>query len=353
MDLPERNVVTIKDIARRVKLALSTVSYSLRNHPRIPPETRARVQAAARELGYRPNPRVASLMAHIRRAQSRTSGERIAFIWMHTSRTQAARDPFLRKVFQGASQRAQQTGFALEEFWTSDPGMTDRRLLQIIVSRGIVGVVLSPVTTDEITLTLDWDWSQVAPAVVGNVTWTPELHHAGHHHFMAMQQVLHQLAGIGCKRPAALIERTSNLRAKRAWEAAFVAHHPSPADAPSLVRVVTIDTEKPVDEWFAKEKPDALIVSQAELLDVPGVREAVQRLSLPIVTLYWSEKTAKGIGGIDQCYDRIAAHAVDLVVAQLNNNESGIPDLPRIMLFPGRWIAPRFPIAKAKPSRSG
>jgi hypothetical protein len=32
---------------------------------------------------------------------------------------------------------------------------------------------------------------------------------------------------------------------------------------------------------------------------------------------------------------------VDLVAAQLNSNEFGVPALPRLMLFPGRWVGPR------------
>ena len=99
-------------------------------------------------------------------------------------------EPFLRKVFLGAQRRAAQMGFDLEEFWTSEPGMTDRRLQQIIRARGIVGVVLSPVTTDEASLVLDWDWREFSAAVIGNVTWTPELHHAGHHHYLGMRTAL-------------------------------------------------------------------------------------------------------------------------------------------------------------------
>ena len=57
-------VITLKDVAERAGLSLATVSYALRQHPKIPVETRERAAAAARELGYRPNPRVASLMAH-------------------------------------------------------------------------------------------------------------------------------------------------------------------------------------------------------------------------------------------------------------------------------------------------
>lgn len=44
--------VTIKDIARKLSLAHTTVSRALNDHPRISVETKARVRLAARELGY-------------------------------------------------------------------------------------------------------------------------------------------------------------------------------------------------------------------------------------------------------------------------------------------------------------
>ena len=336
-------VVTLKDVATRAGLSLATVSYALRRHPKIPVETRDLVTTAARELGYRPNPRVASLMAHIRGAQSPSHQEQLAFVWVHTSRTEARQNSFLRLVLAGARERAGQMGFALEEFWTSDPGMTDQRLEQILRARGIVGVVLSPVTKAEATVTLKWDWRQFAPAVIGNVTWTPELHHAGHHHFLAMRLALMELTKLGCKRPVALIEATVHERNKHAYVAAFWAHFPQTASTRRLVRVVSRDAPVDLGRWLRAAQPDALIISHTDLLDLPGVGQAAKELRVPRVTLYWSRETPRGIGGIDQRQDRVAGHAVDLVVAQLNANETGAPDLPRMMLFPGRWVAPALP----------
>lgn len=48
--------VTIKDIAERLQISVSTVSYALNGGPRnVPAEVRERVLAMARELNYRPN----------------------------------------------------------------------------------------------------------------------------------------------------------------------------------------------------------------------------------------------------------------------------------------------------------
>lgn len=49
------NPPTIKEIAKRLNLAPSTVSRALHNHPRIGLRTRMKVQALARELQYEPN----------------------------------------------------------------------------------------------------------------------------------------------------------------------------------------------------------------------------------------------------------------------------------------------------------
>ena len=336
-------VVTLSDIAEQVGLSLATVSYALRRHAKISAATRARVATAARKLGYRPNPRVASLMAHIRGAQSRAHQERIAFIWVHTSRAQARENVFLKNVFAGARERANQMGFILEEFWTNDVGMTDQRLEHILRARGIVGVVLSPVTSAETAITLGWDWRHFSAAVIGNVTWTPELHHAGHHHFLAMRMALLELAKLGCKRPAALIESTVHERNKHAYLASFLAHHPHAAEARRLVRVVARGSSSNLHAWLRAIRADALIVSHTDLLDLPGVARAARELGIPRVTLYWGKETPRTIGGIDQCQDRVAGHAIDLVAAQLNANETGVPDLPRMMLFPGKWVAPRLP----------
>lgn len=338
--------MTLKQIARRAGVSRATVSYALRNDPKIPPETRERIQAVARELGYRPNPRVAELLAQIRRGRRHPVGERLAFVWVHTSRSEARRSIFLRGVIEGARERARQSGYELEEFWTTDPGMTDRRLQQVILARGITGVLLSPVMHAETTVTLGWDWSRFAAAVVGNVTWEPELHHAGHHHFLGMRTCLLELARRGCRRPAALIDPETNERAKRAWQGAFSAHHPLPTEAAQLWRLQREASPDPTS-WLRRAQADAVIVSGTEIIRGSGVYEYCSARKVPVLTLRWEEETWP-VGGIDPCYPRIAAHAVDLVTSQLTLNEAGPPDLPRIMLFAGRWIPP--PVAARQPA---
>ncbi len=331
-------VVSLKAIARHAGLSLATVSYALRGHAKIPPVTRDRVAAAARALGYRPNPRVAGLMAHIRGARVRPGAERFAFVWVHTPRRASAENPYLRAVFRGAAARAERLGFALEEFWTDDPGMTEPRLQEIIVARGITGVLLSPVLTRETSLALDWDWGRFAAVVIGNVTWVPELHHVGHHHFLAMRTVLLELAKLGCARPAAVVDAVIDDRAKHAWTGAFFANHPEPDRARRMLYLHDPKRPRGLAAWLRRSGADALIVSSVAQLAAPGVKAVCREGRLRLATLRWPGKSQTAIGGIDQGDDLLGAQAVELLIAQLNHNERGPPRQPGMMLFPGQWV---------------
>jgi LacI family transcriptional regulator len=56
--------VTIKEIAQRLGIAVSTVSRALHDAYDVSPETRQKVMALAEELDYRPNPNAVSLVNH-------------------------------------------------------------------------------------------------------------------------------------------------------------------------------------------------------------------------------------------------------------------------------------------------
>jgi len=58
-----RGAATIEDVAQRADVSVATVSRALRGLPNVAPSTRARVEAAAAELRYRPDPNASRLAA--------------------------------------------------------------------------------------------------------------------------------------------------------------------------------------------------------------------------------------------------------------------------------------------------
>jgi LacI family transcriptional regulator len=352
MPTTARSVITIKEVAAHAEVSIATVSYALRGHAKISLATRERVRQSAEALGYRPNPRVAGLMAHIRRAHGPSVGERIAFVWVHTTREECRSDPFLGSVLSGARQRAEQLGYALEEFWTEQPGMTDRRLSAILRSRGITGVVFSPVM-HEVAVRLDFDWPRFASAVIGHARWVPELHHSGHHHYHAMSATLEEAARLGLRRPAVILNPEANERGRRAWHAAFLAFHPLPDEAPLLALPALPPNAAALRQWVGLRRPDVLILHRSDM--VRQVRAWLPARERPFLAcLHWSPDIAE-LPGIDQRFDLVAANAVDLVVGQLIANELGVPEVPRVTLFPGHWVdgRPGTPVAETTAPSAG
>jgi LacI family transcriptional regulator len=81
--------VTLADVARAAGLSTGGASYALRGHPSIPAATVARVRQIAAKMDYRPDLRVSSLMATIRRSRPLAQRETLAFVWVNTPRKTA------------------------------------------------------------------------------------------------------------------------------------------------------------------------------------------------------------------------------------------------------------------------
>ncbi len=319
-------------VARAAGVAASTASLALRGSPLVKAATTAKVKAAAERLGYRADPRVGSLMARIRRAKATKDRERLAFVWVSATRVDTRREWFSKVAFGGAKRRAEELGCALEEFWLHDDGMTAARLENILVTRGITGVVFSAPMRD-MEVTVEWNWGHFASAIIGNSEFYPSLYRAGHYHYRSMWTAMEKLRLAGCVRPAVILHAPHHRRIHGVHQAAFLANHPLPGQALAMTRFGLPDTDGETRVWLAKIKADALIlvVRPAEAkLKVLRAIPALKRM----VTL---ASATEELPGIDMREDLVAASAVDLVVAQLHRNERGVPAHPTTLLLEGEW----------------
>src|SRR5207244_9564060 len=91
--------VTIHDVARRAQVSPSTVSRALSASHLVRGTTRERVLAAAKELGYQPNPAARSLIT------GRTGNIGIVVPDLN--------NPFYTGVLRGVQARARQSGYAV------------------------------------------------------------------------------------------------------------------------------------------------------------------------------------------------------------------------------------------------
>jgi LacI family transcriptional regulator len=330
--------VTLADIARAAGLSNGGTSYALRGHPSIPPRTVEKVRRLAAKLGYKPDLRISSLMATIRRSRPLTSRETLAFIWVNTpkrtDKLPVHLQYYVRIILQGARQRADQLGCDLEEFWIDDKEMRPQRLNQILRARGISGIIISPAASDK-AVTIEWDWSSFACAIIGNTDCFPALHRAAHYHYRSVWLTLGRLREEGCVRPAAILSSSVQDRIHSMQLAAFLTNHPNQALAAQSARLSQPEDFGKLERWLGKLAPDALILGW----QIDHRTAALLRSFVPtarrLVTLEWQPHGT--LPGIDPCNDAIAANAVDLVIAQLHRNEYDLPARPITLLLDGQW----------------
>ncbi len=136
--------ITIRDIARETGLHFTTVALCLRNSPRLRLETRKKVQEVAKKLGYRPDPMVSALMVY--RQSKRTPNFQAVLAWINNwpERSRLRENSCFDRYCIGASERAQQLGYVVEEFWLREPGMTPEKLARILKARNIQGLLMAP-----------------------------------------------------------------------------------------------------------------------------------------------------------------------------------------------------------------
>lgn len=132
--------VTQRDVARACGVHPSTICLALNHAPSIPLETRRRIQAVAARLGYTPN--VGARNLALMRTDKKASGS-LPLIWLNQEprRDHWKTEPAARVQLDAARREAGEWGYHLEELWAREPGMTAARLVQIIRTRGITGVL--------------------------------------------------------------------------------------------------------------------------------------------------------------------------------------------------------------------
>lgn len=139
--------LSLRTVAARAGVSVSTASRALRGSVRVKPETRQRVEAAAAELGYSPHPYVGAQLAAVRKGRLPKVNAVLAYLWEG-----AGEDATFEEVlqlpygpgrkFRAAKATAKRLGYRVETFRVREPGRSTKRLRQILLARGIRGILV-------------------------------------------------------------------------------------------------------------------------------------------------------------------------------------------------------------------
>jgi len=327
--------VTVRDLAKETGFHFTTVAKALRGDPRIKPETVAAVSEAAERCGYRPDPMLSALSAYRHRRTTEFRGVIGLLTPAPNQDRPGAKGPTVQ-IYQDLKAHANHLGLKIECHDVSSPGLTGKRLSQILSSRGIHGLLLAPIPSPGAYLDLDWE--HFYTVAIGYSVMRPTVHRACFHQARSMRLHLKQLRALGYHRIGLMLTWNADLRTDHNILGSYLAEQQEYAEE---VRVRPfLGDEGPAREaiakWLETEKPDCVMTTGAPHLElIKSLGYDVPR-DIGVSTYAWSKANPE-IAGIDERWDALTSTALDLLMELMAKNEFGLPTFPRFALIEGVW----------------
>lgn len=329
--------VSQRDLAKIAGVSPMTVSLALRHHPSIPEKTRKKILKLASENNYRPDATLAALNAY-RIAQSPACFHgTLGWVTSFPSRTGWKEMIQVNGYYEGISQRAEELGYRIEEFWTHEQGLNAKRSSQILMTRNIQGLIVAP--QPGILGDVDLEWDRFSSVTLGYSLHHPRLHVVMNNQFRNMKRLTESIYGFGYRRIG--FSMPSDERIDHNYLGGFFA---AQWDFPSeTARLTPLVTEKFDREtfmtWLKEMNPDVVIVSATTAYTVMDWLKKTnlrvpEDIGLAVASIPYKDNV---ISGIDENPKAVGGQAVDYVVGMIHRNEQGIPEQASSVLLEGVW----------------
>jgi LacI family transcriptional regulator len=332
---------TLRDLAEKSGFSLATVSYALRNHPRISKATQDKILLTAKVLGYRPNPLVTNLMAQVRGRKVTRRDECIAFISSVGLEEHWRFGKMQKEIFHGASEQAQRHGFYVEEFRLDTPSVTPKKLGRILCHRGIRGVFIAP--RPDFWRLDDFPWDKFSSVTVGFTLRSPQLHRVVNNHYALIRRGLEKLFSIGRSRIGMVLAKNTDERTQFQLTSALYPEicyktggiHILP---PLIVRDYSGQYDT-IREWLLCNKPDAIISDNRRVADIAadlGMKIPADLIFVDLIP----DTPDPSIPALLADHHTIGMFAVDALMGQLQRNAAGITSERKTILSEGKLYFP-------------
>lgn len=328
--------VSLSQIAKIAGVSRMTVSYALRNKPEISSTTQKRIMEIAASLGYAPDARMSAAMVAVRNAKLK---EPIPIAWLNTDLERNIWERlYTRPYKEGAAIRCAALGYRLEEFWMKEPGMTMRRMSQILYQRGIQGIIVAPpgsIHLGHIRL----NWAHFATASFGNAIVAPRLYSISSDDYYNLALALKMLKRqryhrVGVCLPHQLLWRSNHLCISAIEQ--YQSKIPTSERIPPLIHIYREEAGKEFFKWFARYRPDVVIGSHSHLTEWIESTGAKVPDDVGVVHLAIDDDCAEW-AGIWSNRREIGATTAEIVISQLEHNQFGLPSVAREILIQGSW----------------
>lgn len=340
--------VSLRKLAAEVGLHSSTVSRALSGHPAISEATVRKVEAAAKKMGYMPNPDVRIAMSSIRRATENSLNGIFALLNFHPLEAPIQKELRQGRLYQGILRRAEALGWKADEIEMRAAGMTTKRLRSILEARNINGVILLPQALNEPVPKMDLgDLRVVATSATWNtVPWFEKIPAVLPAHWRNAQVIFEHIKKQGYKRPLLVIHDGIEDRHMHATEAAFLLSQQR-GDWEANLPILYDMNRKNIRALADKHQPDVIVGPDV------FIKHSIEndlKLHCPkdCACLTYA-RVDPSVTGFDQRWDLIGESAVDWLTGMLIQRASQNNDAQRVLLVQGKVReGPTLPRRKKK-----
>lgn len=320
-------MVTHRVIAEETGLSKSAVSLALAGSGKLPEKTRARVLAAARRLGHKPDAMASAYMAHLRKGRPEEARPVIAVVSRFPRAGERRRNPFYGAFMERVEARAGELGYRTEEFAVVEKRIQPERLGRIFAARRIQAVLVAPsgLAMDPLPERCgDFSVVQLAPT-----EGERRFHRVRPDHFGNTLLALERTAALGFGRVGLCCVGEDAVAWRREMEAAWMLASGEGARGwPRPLFLEAYDAAA-VAGHVRRERVDALVCNWPEMASSRTAARAFVCLGLP------SGRTEMaGVYRQDEYMDR---ECVDLLAALALAGDRGQPAQPKTVTFAGEW----------------
>lgn len=326
--------VTHQDIANEVGCDKSTISLALSGSPRLPQATRDRVVAVAHKMGYRPDHGLTMLARSRWMKHGTPKGVTLHYlvqrkkgnVWLQ------------RRYLAHARKRAQERGYGVEEFDLSayPSGATASKVLFHRGARGII-VPAMPSDVDPEFKGFDWGKFTIVGCALGSLRF--DVHGVAPDEFEGARLAWREAARRGYKRIGAALFEHSPI-AVDDYTRLGASYAEQSKRFPVRKRIPFLLSD-PNDRdaflaWVDKHRPDA-VISLSSKQPYEWLQEAGYRVpeDMGFASLHAHDQQL--ISGVCSQEEEVARAAVDFLVAQMLDNNWGVPESQQMLMLEPKW----------------
>ncbi|MCB1123275.1 MAG: substrate-binding domain-containing protein, partial [Verrucomicrobiae bacterium] len=284
---------------------------------------------------YTPDPNLTELMRYLRKRDISKEEPVIALL---NGKSCPLKD-FTREaklIRQGAIERAESLGFKTEDFWLHEPNMRVERMVQILQTRGIHGVVVLPVENLRDVFSFPHeDFEGVATCSVAAKLGFNQVHP---HFYQAMHIGISSLTEMGFKRIGFCVTHDEDEQSNHLYYCYLTWYQQGVAKSDRIPPLMQPSIEKKdLLTWVEKHRPD--VVYSSNMDHYRWLQEAGYKIpdDIAFAALGSAEDNLEGIARVHIGYRKIGATAIDILKTKLAHESLGPVHNPAVTLIRGEW----------------